>query len=80
VEEVFGSIEAVKTVSDLFSPLSGVVTEFNEALEDTPESVNNDPYGSRLGHQNENHGYGRIRGVDDGRSIRCPHRLMRKES
>jgi len=35
VEEVFGSIEAVKTVSDLFSPLSGVVTEFNEALEDT---------------------------------------------
>ena len=46
VEEVFGSIEAVKTVSDLFSPLSGVVTEFNEALEDTPEAVNNDPYGT----------------------------------
>ena len=46
VEEVFGSIEAVKTVSDLFSPLSGVVTEFNEALEDTPEAVNNDPYGA----------------------------------
>jgi glycine cleavage system H protein len=46
VEEVFGSIEAVKTVSDLFSPLSGVVTEFNESLEDTPEAVNNDPYGT----------------------------------
>lgn len=46
VEEVFGSIEAVKTVSDLFSPLSGVVIEFNEALEDTPEAVNNDPYGT----------------------------------
>lgn len=46
VEEVFGSIEAVKTVSDLFSPLSGVVTEFNDALEDTPEAVNNDPYGT----------------------------------
>jgi glycine cleavage system H protein len=36
----------VKTVSDLFSPLSGVVTEFNESLEDTPEAVNNDPYGT----------------------------------
>ena len=46
VEEVFGSIEAVKTVSDLFSPLSGIVTEFNESLEDTPEAVNNDPYGT----------------------------------
>ena len=46
VEEVFGSIEAVKTVSDLFSPLSGVVIEFNDALEDTPEAVNNDPYGT----------------------------------
>jgi|TARA_B110000444_G_scaffold242985_1_gene260850 glycine cleavage system H protein len=44
-EEVFGSIEAVKTVSDLYSPLSGEVTEFNEVLEDSPESVNNDPYG-----------------------------------
>ena len=43
-DEVFGSIEAVKTVSDLFSPLAGEVAEFNEALEDTPESVNNDPY------------------------------------
>jgi len=44
-EEVFGSIEAVKTVSDLFMPLSGDVVEFNEALESSPELVNNDPYG-----------------------------------
>lgn len=44
-EEVFGSVEAVKTVSDLFMPLSGEVTEFNEALEDEPELVNKDPYG-----------------------------------
>lgn len=44
-EEVFGTIEAVKTVSDLFMPVSGEITELNEALEDAPESVNNDPYG-----------------------------------
>lgn len=44
-EEVFGSVEAVKTVSDLFMPISGEVVEFNEALEDAPELVNNDPYG-----------------------------------
>lgn len=44
-EEVFGSIEAVKTVSDLFMPLSGEVVEFNEDLESNPELVNNDPYG-----------------------------------
>ncbi|MBS9774282.1 MAG: glycine cleavage system protein GcvH [Tenacibaculum sp.] len=44
-EEIFGSVEAVKTVSDLFMPLSGEVVEFNEALEDEPELVNNDPYG-----------------------------------
>ena len=43
--EVFGSVEAVKTVSDLFMPLSGEVIEFNEGLEDTPEKVNSDPYG-----------------------------------
>jgi len=43
--EVFGSVEAVKTVSDLFMPLSGEVTEFNEGLEDAPEKVNSDPYG-----------------------------------
>ncbi|MDG1698043.1 MAG: glycine cleavage system protein GcvH [Polaribacter sp.] len=43
--EVFGSVEAVKTVSDLFMPLSGEVIEFNEALEDDPEFVNSDPYG-----------------------------------
>ncbi len=44
-ETVFGSVEAVKTVSDLFMPLSGEIIEFNEALQDTPESVNEDPYG-----------------------------------
>lgn len=43
--EVFGSVEAVKTVSDLFMPLSGEVIEFNENLEDEPELVNSDPYG-----------------------------------
>ncbi len=43
--EVFGSVEAVKTVSDLFMPLSGEVIEFNEDLEDDPELVNTDPYG-----------------------------------
>ena len=41
-EEVFGSIEAVKTVSDLFMPVSGEITEFNDALEQDPETVNND--------------------------------------
>jgi glycine cleavage system H protein len=45
-EEVFGTVEAVKTVSDLFMPLNGEVLEFNTALEDTPESVNDDPYKS----------------------------------
>lgn len=44
-EEVFGTVEAVKTVSDLFLPLSGEIVEFNEALEDAPEKVNSDPYG-----------------------------------
>ena len=44
-DEVFGSVEAVKTVSDLFMPLSGEIIEFNEDLEDTPEKVNSDPYG-----------------------------------
>ena len=44
-EEVFGSIEAVKTVSDLFMPLSGEILELNEALEGNPELVNSDPYG-----------------------------------
>jgi glycine cleavage system H protein len=42
--EVFGTVEAVKTVSDLFMPISGTVLEFNEELEDAPESVNEDPY------------------------------------
>ncbi|MCC5922053.1 MAG: glycine cleavage system protein GcvH [Cyclobacteriaceae bacterium] len=43
---VFGSVEAVKTVSDLFMPVAGVVEEVNEALEDSPEIVNEDPYGN----------------------------------
>jgi len=43
--EVFGSVEAVKTVSDLFMPLSGEIIEFNEFLEESPETVNSDPYG-----------------------------------
>lgn len=44
-EEVFGSIEAVKTVSDLFMPVTGTITELNEIIEDAPEKVNEDPYG-----------------------------------
>ena len=44
-EEVFGSVEAVKTVSDLFMPLTGEILEFNENLESNPELVNSDPYG-----------------------------------
>ncbi|MFD2588460.1 glycine cleavage system protein GcvH [Croceitalea marina] len=44
-DEVFGTVEAVKTVSDLFLPLTGEIIEFNESLEDEPEKVNSDPYG-----------------------------------
>ena len=44
-EAVFGTVEAVKTVSDLFLPVSGLIVAFNEQLEDTPELVNEDPYG-----------------------------------
>jgi glycine cleavage system H protein len=44
-EESFGSIEAVKTVSEMFMPIGGTVIEFNEALEDAPELINSDPYG-----------------------------------
>jgi len=44
-DEVFGTVEAVKTVSDLFLPLDGEIVEFNEGLEDEPEKVNSDPYG-----------------------------------
>lgn len=44
--EVFGTIEAVKTVSDMFMPLEAEVLEFNEALADTPELINQDPYGN----------------------------------
>jgi len=43
-EEVFGSVEAVKTVSDLFMPISGEIIEFNESLESNPEKVNENPY------------------------------------
>ncbi len=42
--EIFGSVEAVKTVSDLYLPIDGEILEFNEALEDAPELVNEDPY------------------------------------
>jgi glycine cleavage system H protein len=45
-DEVFGTVEAVKTVSDLFLPLSGEIIEFNDDLESNPESVNSDPYGA----------------------------------
>ncbi|MFI0490015.1 glycine cleavage system protein GcvH [Flavobacterium sp.] len=45
-DEVFGTVEAVKTVSDLFLPMSGEIIEFNDALESKPESVNSDPYGA----------------------------------
>lgn len=45
ISEVFGTVEAVKTVSDLFMPLSGTIIEFNETLEDEPELINDDPYG-----------------------------------
>jgi glycine cleavage system H protein len=44
-DEVFGSVEAVKTVSELFMPITGEVLEYNEALNDAPELVNDDPYG-----------------------------------
>ncbi|MGB0305444.1 MAG: glycine cleavage system protein GcvH [Flavobacteriaceae bacterium] len=44
-EAVFGTVEAVKTVSDLFAPLTGKIISFNDALTDTPELVNSDPYG-----------------------------------
>jgi glycine cleavage system H protein len=45
MEEVFGTVEAVKTVSDLFLPLTGQIIEFNDSLESEPEKVNSDPYG-----------------------------------
>lgn len=45
-DEVFGTVEAVKTVSDLFIPMSGEIIEFNDNLERTPETVNTDPYGA----------------------------------
>lgn len=45
-DAVFGTVEAVKTVSDLFQPISGEIIAFNDALESAPESVNSDPYGA----------------------------------
>ena len=45
-DEVFGTVEAVKTVSDLFLPVAGEIIEFNDALESNPETVNSDPYGA----------------------------------
>ncbi len=45
-DEVFGTVEAVKTVSDLFLPLTGEIIEFNDSLESAPETVNSDPYGA----------------------------------
>src|SRR6186713_1155345 len=45
-DEVFGTVEAVKTVSDLFLPLSGEIIAFNDSLESSPETVNSDPYGA----------------------------------
>ena len=45
-DEVFGTVEAVKTVSDLFLPLAGEIVEFNDSLETSPEVVNSDPYGA----------------------------------
>ena len=45
-DEVFGTVEAVKTVSDLFLPLSGEIIAFNDDLESAPETVNSDPYGA----------------------------------
>ena len=45
-DDIFGAVEAVKTVSDLFLPIAGKIIEFNESLDSTPEDVNNDPYGN----------------------------------
>ena len=45
-DDIFGTVEAVKTVSDLFLPIAGKIIEFNESLDNTPEDVNNNPYGT----------------------------------
>ena len=66
-EEIFWSVEAVKTVSDLFLPVSGEITEMNEGLEDNPELINDDPYGKgwiikmKISDQNE---LGELLGAD----------------
>ena len=44
-DDIFGTVEAVKTVSDLFLPIAGKIIEFNESLDNNPEDINNDPYG-----------------------------------
>ena len=44
-DDIFGTVEAVKTVSDLFLPIAGKIIEFNESLDNNPENINNDPYG-----------------------------------
>jgi len=44
-DDIFGAVEAVKTVSDLFLPIAGKIIEFNESLDNNPEDINNDPYG-----------------------------------
>ena len=74
-DEVFGTIEAVKTVSDLFMPVAGEVTEFNEAVDDDPALVNSDPYGEGMAHQGEG-GRRVVPGWLDGRrGLQGPHRL-----
>lgn len=45
-DDIFGAVEAVKTVSDLFLPIAGKIIEFNESLDNNPEDINNDPYGN----------------------------------
>tara|TARA_B100001146_G_scaffold74817_1_gene66387 strand:+ start:637 stop:1020 length:384 start_codon:yes stop_codon:yes gene_type:complete len=45
-DDIFGTVEAVKTVSDLFLPIAGKIIEFNESLDNNPEDINNDPYGN----------------------------------
>jgi len=74
-DEVFGTVEAVKTVSDLFLPMSGEIIEFNDSLESNPEAVNADPYGdgwmvkvkvsdlSQLGELLDSEAYGNLIGA-----------------
>ena len=72
-EEVFGTVEAVKTVSDLFMPISGEVIEFNESLETSPGKVNEDPYGEgwmiKIKMRNPSEVEELMSAEDDGKSI-----------